>query len=135
RRRQPDYTRDRAYRNRQPNGPTYFRRIQRHRQHGDTSRPRAAGETTLSGNSSAAFGDAARGLALSSRRMGAGAAVAQNDGRHAADRGDGKADRQPEQHENQRRAAAGRIEVSKNVEARMTNAEKSSNAPAFAELL
>src|SRR5256714_8309485 len=47
--------------------------------------------------------------------MGAGAAFAQNHGRNAADRSDGEVDRQPERHENQRRAAFGRTEVIANA--------------------
>src|SRR4030088_3285350 len=43
--------------------------------------------------------------------MGARATFAQNDGGASADRGDGKVDRDPRANENQRRVAAGRIEV------------------------
>src|ERR1700737_2921704 len=43
--------------------------------------------------------------------MGGGAAFAKSDGRSAADRSDGKVDRQPERDQNQRRAAPERIEV------------------------
>src|SRR6266542_6674222 len=47
--------------------------------------------------------------------MGAGAAFAKSNGRTAADRGDGKVDRQPERHQNKRRIAPERIEVIANA--------------------
>ena len=58
-----------------------------------------------------AIGDAARGVALSSRGMGAGAGFAQNDGGASADRGDGEVDRESGSNEDERGIVAERAAV------------------------